>query len=592
MALLADPDLFKLSSQGRSGSPDGNLYFDVSNKQIQFITVNELATFDFGADDGSDKPVGVSANPAVLDDGGLFNAFFSKYIELRKQDSPIRFLAPILRAIDRKSGQYELLDDWIFSTTNDLKFLRSGGTIYRASNGSVSQRYYCPVGIGSALGTDQGYYALTASLGTDGTDFTFAGLPNELVRVDQSDQTFFEGSIRPWGRTYTRSNLALIGNTEGTGAFIDNHSLNTATDTNVTATENDVSSNATYTGITLNYLPGTGFAAWQDGVTYAANAVVSDGGRWFITPGGGTSNGTDTSDDTGIADWTAYAGERQIGNAYYPFNIILGNGGTDIAYSIFYQRERWLLRQGTNINNNSANTGNIIGRRASELLGYTLGTAATKAFGTALGVFVDDLAASDLTRIAVRDATGTLRTFPQTVPVVIPLNDTARTDPDLKVTLYFDDANGDTFPGPNAVIVQDADDNNIVVQPFTGTINDDGWQSGVTYAANTVVQDVVGNEGVWYLTAAGGTSNNASLGADTGVTDWVAYQAPASFSYTFDYDGNNQNGRTPGTNADVTAVATGRTKAEENNFGTTIDETGATLSIVMNVQRNYRNRNN
>lgn len=595
MTLISDPDFFKLSSQGRAGSPDGNLYFDTANLRIEFIVDSELATIDFGADDGSDKPVGTVSNPAVLNDGGLYNAFYSKYIELRDQDSPIRAEQPILRALDRRSGQYELLNGWTFATINDLKFLRSGGTNYRAANGTIDQIYYCPVGIGSALSTDQGYFALSPDLSVDGTNLTFPGTPNELVRVDQSDRTFFEVSIRPWQRSYDRSNLALIGNTEGTGAFIDNHSLTTAIDTNVTADESDVGTLSLYTGISLNYLPGSGFAAWASGVTYAANAVVqSSGGRWFITSAGGTSAGDDSDlaggSDTGVT-WAVYSGERQIGTDYYPFNIILANSGNDATYATFYQRERWLLRQSTNINDNSANTGSIIGRRADELLGYSLGVTAGKTFGTALGVYIDDLSATDLNNIAVRDATGVLRSFPQTVPFIVQLNDVARTDPDLKVTVYFDNANGATFPGSDSIIVDDADGDDIVVEPFTGTVDDNGWQNGTTYAANTVVQDIVGNEGIWYITAAGGTSNGSSLATDTGVTDWAVYQAAAQFSFTFDRDGNVQNGRTPGTDAAVTGVATGRTKAEENNFTTTIDSAGGTLSVVMNNQRNYRNQN-
>ncbi|MEO0985731.1 MAG: hypothetical protein AAFY20_09295 [Cyanobacteria bacterium J06639_14] len=589
MTLISDPDLLLQSSQGRAGTPDGNIFIDIANKQIQLINSGELASFDYGADDGSDKPIGVQANALDPSDGVLANALFSFLVEERGTDNTLRSELVIMRSIDRKSGQYEFVNGWTLATDGDRSRIRSGGFVERDAAGVINRIYYCPVGIGSALNTDQGYYALTSNFATDGTDFVFPGLPNEVVRVDTSDQTFFEVSIRPWQREYTRSNLIQIGNTEGTDAFIDNHSLRTSVDTNVTATENDVSTNALYTGITLNYLPGIGFAPWQNSVTYAANAVVSDSGRWYITTAGGTSNGTGVGDDSGVT-WTAYAGEREIGGTWYPFNIIFANGGNDATYSTFYQRERWLLRQSTNINDNSANTGTIVGRRASELLGYTLGTPANKAFGSALGVFVDDLDSTNLNSLAVRDATGTLRTFPQTVPLVIPINDIARSDPDLKVSVYFDDANGATFPGSSAIIVDDASGTDIVLQPFTGTVDDTGWTAGSVYAINTVVQDVVGNEGVWYLTAAGGTSAGPNLAGDTGVNDWVVYQANASYSYTFDRDGNNQNGRTPGTDAAVTAVATGRTKAEENNFSTTIDETGGTLSVVMNVQRNYRNQ--
>jgi hypothetical protein len=38
----------KQSTNARGASPDGNVYFDVANNEIQLIGVDELATVDFG----------------------------------------------------------------------------------------------------------------------------------------------------------------------------------------------------------------------------------------------------------------------------------------------------------------------------------------------------------------------------------------------------------------------------------------------------------------------------------------------------------------------------------------------------------------
>lgn len=583
MALLSDPDFLKLSSQPASGVPDGNVYIDTSTGTIEFIPVATLATINFGTSDPDrpGKPTGTIANPLVFNDGLLLNAFFSFITIERKLNDTLRRYLPIIRAIDRKSGQYEFVNGFAPKTDTDRQFFRNGGWVERAANGTINRIYYGVVGIGSADSTEVFYYALSSALSTNGTNLTFTGLPNEAVRVDTSDRLFFEISGRTWQRSYTRSNLTLIGNNEGTGAFIDNHSLTTASDTFVTETESNVSTLAAYTAVTLNYLPGVGFLAWQSGVSYVQNAVVSFTGRWYRATSAHTSSTTNEPTDGG-APWIAYEGERLIGGTYYPFNKIFASGGTPKTKKQFYQRERWLLRQATNINQNSVSTGSIIGRRASPLFTFV----SASQLDTELGVFIDDLNLADINEVRFRDATGIFRSFPRVTNVLITLNDIAKQDPDLRVSVYFLTAGSNTYPGANAVIVQDNTLTNIVLRPFTGTVNRSGWVVGTVYAANTVVEDVIG--GTWYRTTAGGTSTGASLSADSGVT-WVVYAAAGSYSYSFDYDGNTQGSRTAGTDAAIVAVSTGRTKAEEGTFSGSITAISGSVAVVMNSQRNFRN---
>ena len=604
MVLLNDPDFFLQSSQPPTGTPDGNIFYDTTTLRVSFIPVSALASIDFGAADGSNKPTGINPNPLDGSDGFLTNALYSFTIEERNQDASLRGFLEILNAIDRLSGQYEYVNGWAPATDADRLQHRNGGWNERDINGAITRTYYNPVGIGSVDPGETAYYSLTPDISVVPTNAAFSGQINEPVRVDTSDRSYFQVRFREWQRTYTSSDLILIGNTEGTGPFQENHSLNTDVDTNVFETESNVATQATYTGVTVNYLPGVGFLPWSAGVTYAANAVVEGtDNRWYITTSGGTSAGNASNlaggSDTGVA-WVSYAGERNVGSVitpnFRPFNIIIANGGVEADYSVFYQRERWLLRQDTNINNNSANTGVIIGRRAEELLGYLLGAASDRAFGTTLGVFIDDLSSVDRNRIAVRDATNQLNTFPRTAPIVFTLDDTVRADPDLLVDLYFTSNNGANYPGASALLIQDVNNVDIVVDPFTGIVDRNAWAAGVTYAPNTAVRNITTNDGVWFVTATGGVSAGDSSdlagGSDTGIA-WAIYQAPASFSFDYDFDGNSQNGRTPGTNVDYTVVVTGRTKAVENTFVsvTPITSAGATITVSAQDQLNYRNQN-
>ena len=64
----------------------------------------------------------------------------------------------------------------------------------------------------------------------------------------------------------------------------------------------------------------------------------------------------------------------------------------------------------------------------------------------------------------------------------------------------------------------------------------------------------------------------------------------ASVSFDFDYDGNNQGTRTPGTDADVTIVAIGLNSAQYVlATGTITRATGLNFSLVAALERNYSN---
>ena len=64
----------------------------------------------------------------------------------------------------------------------------------------------------------------------------------------------------------------------------------------------------------------------------------------------------------------------------------------------------------------------------------------------------------------------------------------------------------------------------------------------------------------------------------------------ARLDFTYDYDGNNQGGRTPGTDRPVVAVAIGlETGQYVQATGTIIRAGDQVLSLVSALERNYAN---
>ena len=72
----------KQSTAARGATPNGNVYFDVANNEIQLIGVDELATVDFGA--------GAVANPLNNADGITMRALYNFENARRRLDETLR----------------------------------------------------------------------------------------------------------------------------------------------------------------------------------------------------------------------------------------------------------------------------------------------------------------------------------------------------------------------------------------------------------------------------------------------------------------------------------------------------------------------
>jgi hypothetical protein len=147
---------------------------------------------------------------------------------------------------------------------------------------------------------------------------------------------------------------------------------------------------------------------------------------------------------------------------------------------------------------------------------------------TAEGVYIDDFNANDTNSITFTDDNGNAVTFPFVASGQFNFNAVLQADPEAVFRLFFADSYGTS----SAITVEDNDGN-----PIAGNV--------------------------------GGSPN---------------------LSFTFDYDGNVQGGRTSGTDAPVVAVAIGEDGAQYVRAeGLIVRASGQTLAFVAAQERNFSN---
>lgn len=248
-----------------------------------------------------------------------------------------------------------------------------------------------------------------------------------------------------------------------------------------------------------------------------------------------------TETDANITSQAPYTGmsityhdtpqSRTIGASNFDFGIVIdGNNGTAEQIYEFVQHQ---LRLNADIDSDSDVA---IGKLSDSLLqfvGDNLETLnATNPDGGGTGVFIDNFQPADTNRISFKDNTDTTRAFPFVGVVTLSFNANLQNDASAEYWVFFTNANGNLYGSAGAIIVND--------------------NSG------TPVEGLVG--------------------------------AASSIQFDFDYDGNNQGGRTPGTDADITVVAIG---LDTGQFvvapGSITRSTANSVSLVAPLERNYEN---
>jgi len=577
MAKILDPDALVRSSSLANLGTDGNIWIDAATLTISLGVYGLLTT-----------------------DGVSIQATYSYLKEEWKTDATlIKFAFPMIAITPE---QFEFVDGWKPADATTSNLFRDGGYAIKRSDGTSIKEYSGIITLGSIGATDQVYYqqlqdgtstnvvltgavnqAVKVYANANGLDIAFAATGSKITStttdlsvfdigdtivttgsasnngtftvasvtstaeivvnealVDEAAgatvditvdyKSYFKIFVREYQKLYAQSQLSDIGVSSFTYQAYRFPLANSA-DLKVTHDDATVSSALPYTNMNITYLTGIGFTTFADVTVYLADSVVQDStGRWFITATGGTSStagATDVASDTGITDWVPYAGERQVGTGWYPFSVVVD---ADVANNgaLPTAEEIYEFIQYSLRQNTDidASVSSVIGKTVDSLLKFVGDTLVTST-----GVFIDDFSDTDINRIEFVDVSGTKRTFPFVAAGIINFNDNLVNDSGAVYKMFFTDIAGQNFGDVDAIIVQD--------------------KNGIDIAGNVTGSQV---------------------------------------SFTFDYDGNIQGGRTAGTDAPITVVAIGTNLAQYIKTTSIIGRSNSNVvSLVSSLERNYSN---
>lgn len=401
------PNLLKQSTQGRSGIPDGNVFFDVVNGSYELITESELATIDFGS--------GPVANPLKDGDGITMKACYGFERLERRSDEVLRQYRKYFGGTFKYSGAYEIVNGRKFAS-NDRAKLRNSGLIERAANQSIDRIYFGGVSLGTVEEGSQPKYQLVDGGAT--TDLAKAGSMNEMIQVygttangdtnagDFDNRSYMAFVLRTFGYTYSKKILADSGLVEMSGysaGFGLTESQHPTTKNYNLADVYGAAQIAPFTGLSLVKLVS---ASTETGFVEADGAFT-----WKLN---NTANAT-------LDECVAYL------DALAQTDDDIDSGSETVTNGI----------------------------RVGEWYESKDGITTTKSGADSLGLYIDNLPASDQQRVKFIDDTGDIKTYPFNVQINISVGQFAKADVDAWYTVYYKDGAADAdFNTTGAVIVQ------------------------------------------------------------------------------------------------------------------------------------------
>jgi len=414
-----------------------------------------------------------------------------------------------------------------------------------------------------------------------------------LIEADFSGT--FKIFVRELGKTFADADLDDIGVSEMT-YIVYRFPVTNSSDADVPASIEDDSIDSggitaalpadvnPYDDIQIEYLESSAGVSYDikgaiesgSAISVSVGEVYKDGdGRWFkVTTAGDVNTTSGTGNFAGYtlstAVLAAYEGEREISGVYYAFTVIVDSNDThanagspyvdpnnNTSASNVYLFIQWALRRVGNgaaidqglINEGATGNEQRVGNIADRLVTFVGPTLTTQP-----GVFIDSIASTDQNNVSFTEATvggvnvgagttylgGSGLKYPLTVTVRIDFNDNLQADGDAVFYMYYSDGSGSGYGA----------------QDFSAT-----------QATQVVKAD----------------------GGDVGSDVNNAISAAQSYQFQYGYEEDATAGRTPGADVNVTTVAIGLSSGQYVKSSATITNTGATISLVAPLERNYSN---
>jgi hypothetical protein len=549
MALITDPDLLE-DSAADDGSQE--VFINTTSKTIKLNIVGNLSN-----------------------DGVTLKALYSFLKEEWRNDPHTKNLAafpfPMTPITDES---FEFGDGWDLLNDTARYLIRTAGWTVKNTSALTTQKWAGIIGLGSIEANDQLYFQQVS--GGAATNVQLTGQINQAVQIlkdDDGDGNFAEGSDydrrayftlfgREASQLYDSVNLADIGVTS-MDSIAYRFPISTGTDLKIAANDATVAANSPYTQIAVRYFD-QAYTRDVDSTTDRNFGIVIDVGTHSGVDGSTTASGNTLTSAEGAITGANYAGgtltvhEGANAGTYtisgtptatvvtitttFPstvsnqsFTLQRASPITATAEQI-YTKVQYLLRQNSDID---ATDQTVTGKTASELLHFVGDTllagrdAPANPNGGGSGVIIEGFSATDTNRLTFYDNTATARTYPFVASLTINFGANLVADASSKYWVYFT-----TLPGAS---------------------NDYG-ESGALIVDDNAGADMAGTIG------------------------------GSSVTKSFNYDGNVQGGRTPGTDAGITVVGIGLITGQYVRATATIARSTAnSVSLVAALERNYAN---
>jgi hypothetical protein len=508
-----------------------SVIFDISSPDARFIEVSSSLE-----NTSSLVPPLSSGSDSGLTMQSLYS--FCKE-QWKSQADLIKIPFPL---ISITKNQFDFINNWDYLNDNSRYLIRDGAWSVISASITI-QEWVGIVSLGVLGATDQVYYQQSSSL-EPAVNFKMSGSVNQAIQhfsasfegTDFNKRSFTKLFVREYKKSFDDASIQDDLSVPVQEYVVYSLPLVNATDLKISTTSEGEATGSPYNEVSIAYLTGSGFGAYATATGYETGSVVQGtvlDNRWYHNPlDGGTSSGADPGADVNIT-WVTWSlanggGERQVGADYYAYNIIVNAGaGQNNSKEQVYTRAQYELRLNTEIDDGGQDPVPHTGK-VSDLLMSFLGDTLI----TANGVFIDNFQDADTNAIEFYDVSGSQRLFPFVATGLINFNDNLQSDLQAEYFMFFTSIPSGSFGSASAVIVEDN--------------------------ANALIT--------------GSVSGSSSV------------------SFTFDYDGNAQGGRTTGSDAPVTVVAIGLDTAQYvSAVGTIARSKTNVITLVSAVERNYSN---
>ena len=455
--------------------------------------------------------------------------------------------------------------------------------------------------------------------------------------------------VREQAQTYDSANLVSIG-VSALDSQAYRFPINTGGDTKISASDNTIDTTAPYTDA-ANQFTATDISFTTNNTITTAGAVdfsgLTAGDKIIVTTASGLNDGTyevstanattitvattDIQTETAIAAGSVTVAQtlmsisyysspqaRTISGASYNFGVIIdAAGGTAEEVYEFVQRQ---LRRNIDINAETTG-GDVIGKTTDELLEFVgndlkvaeavSGIASVNPEGGGTGVFIENFQAADTNRLFFVDNLGATVQFDFVAVTTLSFNPNLTNDADAIFRVFFTTNPAGNYGTSSAVIVHANDkvESTDISFTATDTITTAGAVDFGIFAAGEYIQieNSASNNGFFKIASITTVTNpndtitvdttfstiaNESAGAAVDITQAAMgdISGNATIQFDFNYDNNQQGGRTQATDAPITVVAIGLQTGQFVSAETTIERTVTnSASLVAPLERNYEN---